>query len=57
MPDPFHIAALARVPLAEAALRLLDHVLDPEGLARVFADHRGAKTKPCYAKKKDAKDV
>jgi hypothetical protein len=42
MPDPFHIAALARVPLAEAALRLLDHVLDPEGLARVFADHRGA---------------
>ena len=39
--DPFHTAALARVPLAEAALRLLDHVLDTEGLANVFDAHRG----------------
>lgn len=40
--DPFHAAALARVPLAEAALRLLDHSLDADGLARVFDQHRGA---------------
>ena len=40
--DPFHTSALARVPLAEAALRLLDHALDTEGLARVFDAHRGA---------------
>lgn len=40
--DPFHTAALARVPLAEAALRLLDYALDTEGLARVFDAHRGA---------------
>lgn len=40
--DPFHTAALARVPLAEAALRLLDYVLDTDGLARVFDTHRGA---------------
>jgi hypothetical protein len=40
--DPFHTAALARVPLAEATLRILDHVLDTEGLARVFDAHRGA---------------
>jgi hypothetical protein len=39
--DSFHTAALARVPLAEAALRLLDHVLDTEGLANVFDTHRG----------------
>jgi len=40
--DPFHTAALARVPLAEAAPRLLDHALDNDGLARVFDAHRGA---------------
>jgi len=39
--DPFHTAALARVPLAEAALRLLDHVFDTEGLATLFDAHRG----------------
>jgi Transposase DDE domain len=40
--DSFHTAALARVPLAEAALRLLDHALDTEGLANIFDVHRGA---------------
>lgn len=40
--DPFHLAALARVPLAEAALRLLDHALDPDGLTGIFDAHRGA---------------
>ena len=40
--DAFHLAALAKVPLADAALRLLDSVLDADGLARVFDEHRGA---------------
>jgi hypothetical protein len=39
--DPFHTSALARVPLAEAALRLLDHALDTEGLTNLFDIHRG----------------
>ena len=39
--DPFHTAALARLPLAEASLRILDHILDTDGLARIFEEHRG----------------
>jgi hypothetical protein len=39
--DPFHTSVLARVPLAEAAIRLLDHTLDTEGLTNLFDTHRG----------------
>jgi hypothetical protein len=40
--DAFQLAALAKVPLADAALRLFDFVLDADGLAGVFDEHRGA---------------
>lgn len=52
MSDPFTTSALARVPLGEAALRLLDYTLDTEGLTRVFEAHRGA----AYDRKLDFPD-
>jgi hypothetical protein len=42
----FEHEACRRLPLAEAALRLLDFVLHEDGLAEVCARHRGA----CYEK-------
>jgi hypothetical protein len=38
---PFDLQALAKVPLAEAAFRLLDYALDDRALAETFQRHRG----------------